>query len=117
LNIGDEIKLYGIGYYAENDETFVSDDASRRDEAILDKSCTKNGTHFDLIVNTLRNNEVCCGAEDKETKLHEVRCHLMTQQTEVKFQTKSVDIRALSIHDLRNKVDESDNLSHEQKGN
>jgi len=62
-------------------------------------------------------NEVCCGAEDKETKLREVRGHLMKQQNTVKFQTESVDITALSIHDLRSKVDESDNLSHEQKGN
>ena len=49
--------------------------------------------------------------------MREVRGHLTTQETEVKFQTESVDIRALSNHGLRNKVDESHNINHEQKGN
>ena len=47
--------------------------------------------------------------------LYIYRGHLTTQETEVKFQTESVDISALSIHDLPNKVDESDNRSHEQQ--
>jgi len=45
----------------------------------------------------------------------EIRGHLQTQGTESKLQTLAVDIRELSSHDLREKVDESDNLSHEQK--
>jgi hypothetical protein len=53
----------------------------------------------------LYNNEVCCGTEDKDTKLREVSYHLTTQETEVIFKTESVGIRALSIHGLRNKVD------------
>lgn len=117
MNIGDEIKVDGVGGYAGNDESFISDDASRWDEGALYKSYMKNGNHFDFIVNMLCSNEVCCGAEDKETKLREVRGHLTTQKTEVKFHTESVGIRAISIHDFRNKVNESDNLGHEQKGN
>jgi hypothetical protein len=50
--------------YTGNDETFVSDDASKRDKAVPDYSSTL----FDCIVNTLYNNEVCSGEEDKETK-------------------------------------------------
>jgi len=34
----DDIKVEEVGYYAGNDETFVSDDASRRDEAVPDNS-------------------------------------------------------------------------------
>jgi hypothetical protein len=40
LNICDNIKVEELGNYAGNDETFVSDDASRRDEAVPDKSYT-----------------------------------------------------------------------------
>jgi hypothetical protein len=38
LNINDEIKVDGVGYYAGNGENFVSDDVSRRNEAVPYKS-------------------------------------------------------------------------------
>jgi hypothetical protein len=41
VNICDEIKLDVLCYYAGNGETFVSDDASRRDKAVPDKSYTR----------------------------------------------------------------------------
>ena len=56
------------------------------------------------------------GEQDTETKICEMRSHLQTQEAEFKLQTEAVDIRALSVRDLRKKVNESDNLSHEQKG-
>jgi hypothetical protein len=40
---------------------------------------------------------------------------LQTQKAELNLQTEAVDIRARSARDLRKKVNESDNLSHEQK--
>jgi hypothetical protein len=113
LNICDDIKVEEVGYYAGNDETFVCDDASRRDEAVSDNSYSL----FEFIVNMLCNNAVGCGEEDKETKLCEIRGRLPAQETAVKLQTEAVDIRALGALDLRKKVDESDNRSHEQKGN
>ena len=45
LIICDDIKVEEVGYYTGNDETFVSDYASRRDAAVPDKSYTI----FDLI--------------------------------------------------------------------
>ena len=92
---------------------FLSDDASRRDEAVPDKSYSL----LDYIVNMLCSKALGCGEEGKEKKVCEIRGHLPAQQTAVKLQTETVDIRALSARDLRKKVDESDNLSHEQKGN
>jgi hypothetical protein len=64
LNICDEIKVDGVGYYAGNAETFVSDNVSRRDEAVPYKSSMNYDTHFDFIVNMLCNNDVGSG-EDK----------------------------------------------------
>ena len=104
-----------VGYYAGIGGTFVSDGVSRRDEAVPDSS-TGDDTHFDFIVNMLPNNEVSSEEEDTGTNLCEIRGHLPTQETELKLQTEAVDIRALSARDLRKKVDESDNLSLEQKG-
>jgi hypothetical protein len=40
LNIYDDIKVDGVGYYVGNGETFVSDDGSRMDEAVPDYSYT-----------------------------------------------------------------------------
>ena len=45
-----------------------------------------------------------------------MRSHLQTQEAESKLQTEAVDIRALSARDLRKKENESDDISHEQKG-
>jgi hypothetical protein len=64
----------------------------------------------------LCNNEVGSGEQGTETKLCEIRGHLQTQEAELKLQTEAVDIRALSACHLRKKMDESNNLSHEQKG-
>jgi hypothetical protein len=66
-----------VSSYAGNDETFVSDVASRRDEAVPDKSYNI----FYFIVNMLYNNAVGCGEEDKETTLCEIRGHLPAQVT------------------------------------
>jgi hypothetical protein len=63
LSICDRIQVDGVGYYAGNGETFVSDDIGRRDEAVPDKSSTRDDTHFDFIVNMLRNNEVSSGED------------------------------------------------------
>jgi hypothetical protein len=63
----------------------------------------------------LCNNELGSGEQDTETKLCETRGLLQTQEAELKLLTESIDIRALSARDLRKKVNESDNLSHEQK--
>ena len=49
---------------AGNDETFVSDEASRRDEAVPDKSYRL----FDFIVNVLCNNAMGCGEKIKRRK-------------------------------------------------
>jgi hypothetical protein len=116
LSICDEIKVDEVGYCAEKRENFVSDDVSRRDEAVPDKSSMRGDAQFDFIVNMLRNNEVRSGQQDAQMNLCQIRGHLPTQETELKLQTEAVDIRALSASDLRKKVDESDNLSHEQKG-
>jgi hypothetical protein len=116
LSICDEIKVDEVGYYTGNRKTFVSKDVSCREEAVPDKSSMGYDTQFDFIVNMLctRNNEVGSGEQDTETKLCEIRGHLQTQEAELKLQTEAVDIRALSALDLRKKVNESDNLSHEQ---
>ena len=37
LNISDEMKVDWVGYYAGNDETFVADDVSQRDDAVPDE--------------------------------------------------------------------------------
>jgi hypothetical protein len=63
----------------------------------------------------LCNNERRSGEQDKETRLCEIRGYLQTQETKLKLQTEALDIRALSARDLCKKVNESDNLSHEQK--
>ena len=55
------------------------------------------------------------GEQDTETKLCEIRGHLLVQETELKLQTEAVAIRALSARGLPEKVNESDNLSHEHK--
>jgi len=115
LSVCDEIKLDEVGYYAGNRETIVSIDVSCRDEAVPDKSSTRDDTQFDFIVNMLCNNKLGSGEQDTDTKLCEIRGHLQTQEAELKLQTEAVDMRALSARDLRKKVDESDNLSHEQK--
>jgi hypothetical protein len=116
LNICDEIKVDGVDYYTGNGEAYISNDVSRRHKAVPDKSSMRDDTHFDFIVNVLCDNEVGSGEEDKETKILEIRGHLLAQETELKLQTEAVDIRALSTHNLHKKVDESDNLSHEPKG-
>ena len=116
LNICDEIKVDGVDDYTGNGKAYVSDDVSRRHEAVPDKSSVREYTHFDFIVNMLCNNEVGSGEEDKETKIHEIRGHLPAQEIELKLQTEAVDIRALSACNFHKKVNESDNLSHEQKG-
>jgi len=116
LSICDEIKVDEVGYCAEKHENFVSDDVSRRDEAVPDKKCTRGDTKFDCIVNMmLCNNEVGSGVQDTEMNLCEIRANLPTQETELPLQTEAIDIRALSASDLRKKADESDNLSFEQK--
>ena len=67
----------------------------------------RDDTHFGLTVNMLCNNEVCCGEEDnKGIELCVTRGQLTTQETEVKIQNESEDIRALRTRDLRKKVDE-----------
>jgi len=117
LSICDEIKVDEVGYYyGGNRETFVSNDVSCREEAVPDKSSTGDDTQFVFIVNMLCNNEVGSVEQNTETKICEMRSHLQTQEAELKLQTEAVDIRALRARDLRKKVNESDNLSHEQKG-
>jgi hypothetical protein len=115
LSICDEIEVGEVGY-ARNRETFVSNDVSCRDKAVPDKTSMGDDTQFYFIVNMLRNTEVGSREQDTETKLCEIRGHLQTQEAELKLQTEAVDIRALSTRDLCKKVNESDNLSHEQKG-
>ena len=61
MSICDEIKLDEVGYNAGSGETFVSNDVSHRDEAVPDKSSTRDDTQFDFIVNMLCNNEVSSG--------------------------------------------------------
>jgi len=112
----DEIKVDEVGYCVEKRENLISDDVTLRDEAVPDKSSTSGDTQFDFIVNMLCNNEVGSGEQDKQMNLFEIRDHLPTQESKLKLQTEAVDIRALSASDLRKKADESDNLSHEQKG-
>jgi hypothetical protein len=75
----------------------------------------KEETQTDFIVNMLCSNEVGSREQDIETHLREVKGHLQTQEAELKLQTEAVDVRALSACDLRKKVNESDNLNHEQK--
>ena len=104
-----------VSYNAGSGETFVSNDVSRRDEAVPDKSSTRDYTQFDFIVYMLCNSKVGSGEQDTETEICEIRRHLHAQETELKLQTKALDTRALSARDLRKKVDESDNLSHEKK--
>jgi hypothetical protein len=112
LNICDCNKVEEVGYYTGNDETSVSDDATRRDEAVPDKSYGL----IDFVVNMLYSNEVGSGEEDKDTKLCEIGGRLPSQVTAVKLQTEAAEIRALGARGLRKTVDESDNLSHEQQG-
>jgi hypothetical protein len=116
LLIRDNIKVDEVNCYAENRETFVSNYVSRRDEAVPDKSSARDVTQFDFIVNMLCNNERGLEEQDTETKLCEIRGHLQTQETKLKLQTEAVDIRAHSARDFCKKVNESDNLGHEQKG-
>jgi hypothetical protein len=54
---------------------------------------------------------------EQKTKVCEIRSHLPAQVTEVKLLTENADIRSLVARDLREKVNESDNLSHVQKVN
>jgi hypothetical protein len=54
----DKIKVDAVGSDAKDGQTFVSDDVSRRDEAVLDKSDIRDDAHFEFIVNMLCNNEV-----------------------------------------------------------
>jgi len=116
LNTCDEIKFDGGRLLHGNGEAYISDDVSRRHEAVPDNSCTRDDNHFDFTVNMLCNNEVGSGEEDKGTKLCDITGHLPAQMTELKLQTEAVDIRAHSARDLRKKVDVSDNLSHKQMG-
>ena len=46
-----------VGYYAANRETFISNDVSCKDEAVPDKSSTRDVNQFDFIVNMLCNKE------------------------------------------------------------
>jgi hypothetical protein len=115
LSICDEIKVDEVGCYARNRETFVSNDVSRGDKADPDKGSMKEETQVDFIVNMLCNNEVGLREQDTRTNLCEVRGHLQTQEAELKLQTEAFDVRALSARYLRKKVNESDNLSQEQK--
>ena len=39
-----------VGYDAGNGETILSNDVSRRDEAVPDKSSTRDDTQFDFIL-------------------------------------------------------------------
>lgn len=97
------LKWMVVDYYAGNGETSVSDDVSRRDEAVPDKSSTVDNTHFDFTVNMLRNTEVCSGEEYKETNLYEFRSHLQALETQLKLQPEFVNIRALSSRHLSKK--------------
>ena len=85
LSICDEVKVDEVGYNAGNGETFVSNYVSRWDEAVPDKSSTRDDTQFDFIVNMLRNNEVGSGEQDTETKLCEIRGQLQAQETDLKL--------------------------------
>ena len=95
------VKCMSVDYYAGNSETFVSDDVSRRVEAVPDKCSTVDNTHFDFTVNMLRNTKVCSGEEYKERNLYEFRRHLLAQETELKLQPEFVNFRTLSSRHLR----------------
>jgi len=56
-----------VAYYPGNGETFVSDDESRRDKAVPDKSSTWDNNPLDFLVNTLCNNEV--GSEEDRDEI------------------------------------------------
>jgi hypothetical protein len=58
----------GVYYYTGNGEAYVSDDVSRRHEAVSDKSSTRDDTHSDFITNMLCNNEVGSG-EDRDKNM------------------------------------------------
>ena len=115
LSICDENKVEEIGCYAGNRETSLSNDVSRGDKAVPDRSSLEEDTQIDFIMNMLCNNEVGSGEQNTETNLCEIRGQLQTQEAELNPQTEAVDVRALSACDLHKKVNESDNLSHEQK--
>jgi hypothetical protein len=91
------------------------DDVRRGDEAALHKSDGNDDGPSEFVVNMLDNNGAGKEKGNTEMKGYELRVHLTTQETEVNIETGSEDVRALSTHDLRMKVDESDNLTHEQK--
>jgi hypothetical protein len=115
LSICDEIKVDEVGRYARNRKTFVSNHVSRKEEAVPDRSSTREDIQIAFIVNMLCNNEVGSGEQGTETKICEIKGHLQAQEAELKLQTEAVDIRALSARDLHKKVNESDNLSHGKK--
>jgi hypothetical protein len=115
LQYHDKIKLKGLGTNFRDGDTFISDDERRSGDATLYKSDADDDDHSELIVNMLDINESGEKERDKEMKGCKFKVQLTTPETEVNTETGSEDIRALSIHDLRMKVDESDNLTHEQK--
>jgi hypothetical protein len=63
LKICNNIQVDGVGYYAENDDTFLPDDVGQWDEAVPDQSSTRDDTHFDFTVNMLCNYEVVSGEQ------------------------------------------------------
>jgi len=66
LSICDEIKVDEVGYWTEKRKNFVSDDVSRRNEAVPFKSSTRGDTPSDFIVTMLCNNEVGLVKQDTE---------------------------------------------------
>jgi len=80
LCICDEIKVDELGYYGGNRKTFVFNDVSRKNEAVPEKSSTRDDIQFDFIVYMLCNNEVGSGEQNTETKLCEIRGHLQSKR-------------------------------------
>jgi hypothetical protein len=115
LQYHDRIKLKRLGTDFRDGDTLISYDETRSGDAALYKSKGDDDDHSELIVNMLDINESGEKERDKNMKGCKFKVQLTTQVTEVNTETRSEDIRALSIHDLRMKVDESDNLTHEQK--
>jgi hypothetical protein len=61
LTICNIIQVEGVGYYAENGETFLSGGVGRWEEAVPDKRSTRDYTHFDFTVNLLCNDKLGSG--------------------------------------------------------
>ena len=98
--ICDNIKVEALGCYVGNGRKSKGRSSSRN-----------RYNNFDFIANMLCNNAVGCGEANKERILCEIRGHIPAQETAIKPQTEAVNIRALSVRDLRKKI----NLAMDRK--